>query len=75
LGINKNGDHLMKIYSIDSDINEINIADINFSKECFYWLDLNPDEADKLNDRFFNFEYTSIDECKSLSQQAKSRFL
>lgn len=74
MGINKNGDHLMKIYAIDSEINEIDIADVNFSEECFYWFDINPDEADKLNDRFFNFEYTSIEECKSLSQQAKVDF-
>ena len=64
----------MKIYSIDSDINEVDLANVNFSDECFYWFDLNPDEVEKLNSQYFNFEYTSIEECKSLSQQAKVDF-
>lgn len=64
----------MKIYSFDGDIKEINIEEVDFSKENFYWFDLNPQELEALDNKFFNYDYDCILECKSVSQLAKVDF-
>lgn len=64
----------MRIYSFDGDINEINIDEVDLSSKKFYWFDLNPEELENCNTRFFNYDYNSILECKSVSQLAKVDF-
>lgn len=64
----------MKIYSIDSDIKEIESDKIDFKCDCFYWIDLNPDELRELNRNLFDFKSESLDECESMSQLAKVDF-
>lgn len=64
----------MKIYSFDGDIKEINIEEVDFSKENFYWFDLNPQVLEALDNKFFNYDYDCILECKSVSQLAKVDF-
>jgi magnesium transporter len=64
----------MIIYSLDHEIKEIDVDQVDFKSNLFYWFDLTPDELEKLNDQLFNFQYTSIEECKSVSQLAKVDF-
>lgn len=64
----------MKIYSIDHEIKEIDIYEIELNENLFYWFDLNPEELEKLNKSKFNFHDSSIEECKSISQMAKVDF-
>ncbi|EYE89206.1 dihydroorotate dehydrogenase [Fervidicella metallireducens AeB] len=64
----------MKIYSIDSEINETTVDMVNFDSKLFYWFELTPDELEELNGRIFNFQETCIEECKSRSQMAKVEF-
>lgn len=64
----------MRIYSFNHDIHEIEFYDLDFNKNIFYWIDLNPDELEKINKGFFDFQDSSLEECKSISQMAKVDF-
>ena len=64
----------MNIYLIDEEIREVDLGDINFNSDLNYWFDITPDELENLNEKFFNFENTSILECKSTRQLAKVDF-
>lgn len=64
----------MKIFSIDHEIIEVNIKDVNLKAKVFYWFNLTPDELESINDDIFEFQYPSIEECKSISQLAKVDF-
>jgi magnesium transporter len=64
----------MKIFSIDHEITEVNIEEVSLSNKVFYWFNLTPDELENINNKLFEFHYTSIEECKSISQLAKVDF-
>lgn len=64
----------MRIYSIGDEIKETDIHEITFKENNYYWFDLNPVELDDLNYEYFDFEYSSIEECANMSQVAKVDF-
>jgi magnesium transporter len=64
----------MRIYSIGDEIKETDIREITFNDNNYYWFDLNPEELDDLNYEYFDFEYSSIEECANMSQVAKVDF-
>ncbi len=64
----------MRLYSFDGDIKQINIGDVDFSANLFYWFDFGPEELEDINNQLFQFDYDCIMECKSMSQLAKVDF-
>lgn len=64
----------MIIYSIDEEVKEIELKELDFNDECFYWMNLNPNELKEINQNVFCFDYETIKECESISQFAKVDF-
>lgn len=64
----------MKIYSFDGDICKIDFEKVDLGSKNFYWFDLIPEELERMNKSFFNYDYDCIIECKSVSQLAKVDF-
>lgn len=64
----------MKIYSFNQKIKRVEFDNLRINKDEFYWIHLNYDELVKINDSYFNFSTSSLDECKSKEQLAKVDF-
>lgn len=64
----------MIIYSFDGDVKEIEIKNVNFEDDIFYWFNLNLEELQEYNNKLFYFNNSTIEECISLSQLAKVDF-
>lgn len=65
---------MMNIYSLCNDIKKIMPGDVDFSLKKYYWFELRPEEVENLNSGLFDFNYSTIEECKNKSQFAKVEF-
>jgi magnesium transporter len=62
------------IYYLNNGIKIVQPGEVDFSLKGYYWFSLKPEEVELLNSRLFDFNYSTIDECKSKSQIAKLDF-